>query len=49
MGLWQRIQAGLSAPIVGQVDILHLFLVTGLVLVSVGLWHRILAHLPNED
>jgi hypothetical protein len=47
--MWARIQTLLAAPIVGQVDIVHLFLVTGLVLVSIGLWHRILAHLPNED
>lgn len=33
-----------TRPIVGQVDAMHLFLVTGLVLVFLIMWSMILAH-----
>lgn len=35
----------LAAPIVGNVDTVHLFLVTGVLLISAIAWGRILAHM----
>lgn len=39
--------AVLSAPLIGKVDAVHLFLVTGVAIVSVLVWTRILAHFPK--
>lgn len=35
----------IKAPFTGQMDLLHVFLLTGLVIVSAILWSRILARL----
>jgi hypothetical protein len=40
-----EVREWVNAPIVGSVDPMHLFLVTGLVLVSLILWMMILAHI----
>lgn len=39
----------LTKPIVGNVDIIRLFAVTGLVIVFAIIDMRLLAHLPNEE
>ena len=36
--LWDEILAILKAPFVGQVDLLQLFLLTGVVIIFSGLW-----------
>lgn len=37
----------LTAPLIGNVDTVHLFLTLGVVLVSVIVWTRILAHIKG--
>lgn len=37
----------LAAPLVGNVDSVHLFLVTGVILIATLIWGRILSHLPR--
>ena len=43
--LWQAIIDILRAPLVGEVDAIRLFLLTGLVLVFLAAWAIILAHI----
>jgi hypothetical protein len=38
-------QSWLTEPIVGTVDMIDLFLLVGIVLVSMFLWSRVLAHM----
>lgn len=40
-----EVREWVNTPIVGTVDPMHLFFVTGLVLVSLILWMMILAHI----
>jgi hypothetical protein len=47
-GVARKTNAVLAAPIVGNVDTVHLFLVTGIVIVSALAWSRIIAHFPTE-
>lgn len=42
-----KTNAVLSAPLVGKVDTVHLFLVVGIVIVSSLAWTRIIAHFPK--
>lgn len=42
-----KTNAVLSAPLVGNVDSVHLFLVTGVVLIGALIWGRILSHFPR--
>lgn len=35
----------LSRPLIGNVDTIHLFLTLGVVLISIVIWTRILAHM----
>lgn len=42
-----RTNSVLSAPLVGNVDTVHLFLVTGVVLVGALIWGKILSHFPR--
>lgn len=37
----------LAAPLIGHVDAVHLFLVTGIVIVSALAWSRVIAHFPR--
>jgi hypothetical protein len=39
------VKARLNAPFVGPVDITHLFLLTGLTIVFIGIWLLILGHI----
>jgi hypothetical protein len=43
--LWDDITAILTAPFVGQVDLVHLFLIVGLVLLFAAAWVFILNHI----
>lgn len=43
--LWADIQAILRAPLTNQLDTVHLFLLTGLILVFIAAWLMILAHI----
>lgn len=43
-----RTNAVLSAPLVGSVDTVHLFLVTGVVIIGALIWGRILSHFPRD-
>ena len=45
MQLWDDILAMLSAPFVGSLDIEHLFLLVGVVLVFIAVWLLILNHI----
>ena len=42
--IWSDILAMLKAPFVGSLDLAHLFLLVGVVLVFVALWVLILNH-----
>lgn len=42
-----RTNAVLAAPIIGDVDTVHLFLVTGILIISALAWGRVLAHFPR--
>jgi hypothetical protein len=42
--LWQDIKDILTAPFVGSLDIVHLFLLIGLILVFLSAWAMILRH-----
>ncbi|HEY1880107.1 MAG TPA: hypothetical protein VGG68_09265 [Caulobacteraceae bacterium] len=42
--LWNELLAQLAAPFVGQLDLIHLFLLVGLVLVFAAAWVLILNH-----
>ena len=44
LALWTGIQNMLSAPFVGELDLAHLFLLVGVVLVFVAIWVLILNH-----
>lgn len=49
--LWNDIVAILKAPFVGQVDLIQLFLLTGIVIVFAGLWFVMLhnmRHIASE-
>lgn len=49
--LWDDIVAILKAPFVGQVDLIQLFLLTGIVIVFAGLWFVMLhnmRHIASE-
>lgn len=49
--LWDEILALLKAPFVGQLDLIQLFLLTGVVIVFAGLWFIMLhnmRHLASE-
>ncbi len=37
----------LARPLVGNVDTIHLFLTLGVVLVSILIWSRVLAHIKG--
>ena len=37
----------ITAPLIGKVDTVHLFLVIGVILLSVIVWTRILAHIKG--
>lgn len=43
--LWTQILAILKAPLTSKLDTLHLFLITGLVLVFIAAWLMILRHI----
>jgi hypothetical protein len=43
--LFDDVTAILKAPFVGQLDLLHLFLIVGLVLIFAGAWVFILNHI----
>ena len=40
--VWNRVMGMLKAPFVGDLDILHLFLLVGIVLIFAALWAVIL-------
>lgn len=42
--IWDDIKTLLTAPIAGQVDIIHLWLLVGIVLLSLVVWGFILRH-----
>ena len=42
--LWNDILATLKAPFVGDLDLLHLFLLVGLVLIFAAAWALVLNH-----
>lgn len=42
-----RTNAILSAPLIGSVDTVHLFLTIGVFLVGIIVWSRILAHIKG--
>lgn len=46
--LWAATSSWVAEPIVGSVDTLDLILLVGIVLASVFLWTRILAHFLRE-
>lgn len=37
----------LAAPLIGNVDTVHLFLTIGVVLVAILIWSRVLAHIKG--
>jgi hypothetical protein len=43
--LWSKMLAILKAPLVGELDTTHLFLLTGLILVFIAAWIMILGHI----
>lgn len=45
--LWAEIMALLKAPFVGELDLIQLFLVTGVVIVSASLWFIMLHHMRH--
>ena len=47
--LWNDITAILEAPFVGDLDIWHIFLLTGLVLVFITAWLMILGHIRAAE
>jgi hypothetical protein len=46
-GAVKKTDAILAAPLVGSLDSVHLFLMLGVVLLSVLIWTRILAHIKG--
>lgn len=47
MKLWDEIRGILKTPFVGELDIMHLFLLIGLVLVFSAIWVIILHHIKT--
>ena len=45
--VWDDVFAMLKAPFVGELDLIHLFLLTGIVLVFLVAWGLILAHVKT--
>ena len=45
--LWDDIKAILTAPFVGDLDLVHLFLLVGLVLVFIAAWVMVLGHIQS--
>jgi len=43
--LWNDIKNILSAPLTNELDITHVFLLTGLILVFIAAWIMILGHI----
>lgn len=43
--LWDDILGILKAPFVGQLDLISLFLVTGVVIIFAGLWFIMIHHM----
>lgn len=43
--LWDDIVNILKAPFVGDLDLIHLFLLVGVILVFIGAWVMILRHI----
>jgi hypothetical protein len=43
----KQANAIISAPLAGNVDTVHLFLVMGVIIVSALIWHRVIAHLKD--
>lgn len=43
--LWDDITGLLKAPFIGELDLMHLFLVVGVVLIFAGAWFFILNHI----
>lgn len=48
MDLIADTKAWVTAPFTQRMDLLHVFLLTGLVVVSLYLWHRIISRLAAE-
>lgn len=47
MSLIQSVKDIVSAPFVGELDLKHLFLLVGVVLVFIAMWAFILAHMKT--
>jgi len=45
--LWDDVMGILKVPFVGQLDLISLFLVTGVVIVFAGLWFIMLHHMRS--
>lgn len=43
--IWSNILATLKAPLTEDLDIIHLFMLTGLILVFIAAWLMILSHI----
>jgi hypothetical protein len=42
--IWQRVKDLLTAPVVGEVDTIHLWALIGLVLIGLIIWGFVLRH-----
>jgi len=47
MKLWEDILALLKAPVSGELDTLHIFLLTGLVIIGAIIWFIVLDHIRS--
>jgi hypothetical protein len=43
--LWQKVKDLLTAPVVGQVDTVHLWALIGIVLIGLIIWGFVLRHI----
>lgn len=48
MDILAKTRAWVAAPFTQQMDLIHVFLLTGLVVVSIVMWHRIVQRLAAE-
>lgn len=48
MNIWSKIQSILTAPLTEDLDTPHLFLLVGLVIVSIGAWLIILNYMTRS-
>lgn len=47
MQIWQDVKDVIAAPFGGELDLVHLFLLIGVILVFLGAWLFILAHIRS--